>query len=260
MGSWKIVLKRTCKWMACPCGKSTNLRNTLGAAYMRDCFRAQAFGERKTCSRRTSPPSCSVIPTAWFWCTWMNTGLCVQTHTSGEVPWEYLQSFLVSRSWQPTLTFHPSKQKCSETCRRPIAQMCGQGAPAHGRHRHGEWGNSASRGNITRFARTRFAEIPPCRLAHSIQRDWSLVRQAKQHVGKCWWRCQGKAWEVHRVRQSGVDGWHSVGEEESNRPALRNSRGWWHGARESFSTGGGTGQYSHSTTGGATLWQRRWSP
>ena len=35
------------------CGKSTNLRNTLGAAYMRDCFRAQAFGERKTCSRRT---------------------------------------------------------------------------------------------------------------------------------------------------------------------------------------------------------------
>ena len=81
------------------CGKNTKLRAALGAAYMRDCFRAQAFGrrfrrlrhlrrfldcpakkrhifgpgnqehfrfskERKTCLRRTSP-----VQRARFWCS-----------------------------------------------------------------------------------------------------------------------------------------------------------------------------------------------
>ena len=144
MGSWEIVLKRTCKWMACPCGKSTNLRNTLGAAYMRDCFRAQAFGERKHgfgargwtqvyVSRPTLPEWCHESTCRASWCPGHGN-----LHRHSTPP---------SRSVQK-LADDPSP-RCGDNH---------EGAPAHGRHRHGEWGNSASRGNITRFARTRFAD------------------------------------------------------------------------------------------------------
>ena len=86
--------------------------------------------ERKTCLRRTSPPSCNAVQRACLWCTWMSTGLCVQTQSSGEVPWEYLQSFLLSRSWQPTLTCHPcpsrSLQKLAGDRSHVCFQMWGQ--------------------------------------------------------------------------------------------------------------------------------------
>ena len=82
------------------CGQDDELRTGLGAAYMRDCFRAQTFDSdyvdewhlpnatqpRRSCLRRTFPPSCNAVPRACFWCTWMTRGLCVQTQTSGEVP------------------------------------------------------------------------------------------------------------------------------------------------------------------------------
>ena len=74
--------------------------------------------------------SCNAVQRACFWCTWMSTGLCVQTQTSGDVPWEYLQSFLVSRSWQPTLTFHPcpsrSLKKLADDRSHVCFQMWGQ--------------------------------------------------------------------------------------------------------------------------------------
>ena len=74
--------------------------------------------------------ACHLTSVTAFGCTWMSTGLCVQTQTSGEVPWEYLQSFLVSRSWQPTLTFHPcpsrSLQKLADDRSHVCFQMWGQ--------------------------------------------------------------------------------------------------------------------------------------
>lgn len=59
-------------------------------------------------------------PRACFWCTWMNTGLRVQTQTSGEV-----HESTCRASWCPghgNLHRHSTpKQKSSKTCRRPIA-------------------------------------------------------------------------------------------------------------------------------------------
>ena len=68
----EIKLKRACG-------------EALGAAYMRECSKAQAFSAayaeywqtpeqwtqrtRRSCLRRRSPPSCRVVQTAWFWCT-----------------------------------------------------------------------------------------------------------------------------------------------------------------------------------------------
>ena len=174
------------------CGQDDELRTGLGAAYMRDCFRAQTFDSdyvdewhlpnatqpRRSCLRRTFPPSCNAVPRACFWCTWMSRGLCVQTQTSGEVPWEYLQSFLVSRSWQRTLTFHPCPsrslqkiQKLADDRSHVCFQMWGQAwrsAYIHGRHRHGQLGNSASCGNIACVTWTCLAEAPPCQHALSI--------------------------------------------------------------------------------------------
>ena len=123
------------------CGRSSKLREALLASFDCPAKKRHIFGagsqehfrfskERKACLRRTSPPSCNAVQRACFWCTWMSTGLCVQTQTSGEVPWEYLQSFLVSRSWQPTLTFHPcpsrSLQKLADDRSHVCFQMWGQ--------------------------------------------------------------------------------------------------------------------------------------
>ena len=82
------------------CGKSSKLREALGATYMRGCFRETFDSDyvdgwhlpnatptfRTSCLRRTSPPSCNAVQRACFSCTWMSTGLCAQTQTSGEVP------------------------------------------------------------------------------------------------------------------------------------------------------------------------------
>ena len=57
------------------------------------------------------------------------------------------------------------------TTDRMFASRCGdnhEGAPIHGRHRHGQCGNSASCGNIACDTWTCLVEAPPCRLALSI--------------------------------------------------------------------------------------------
>ena len=111
---------------------------------------------RGSCLRRTSPPSCSVVQTTCFWYTSMNTGYLSNLSRPPERCHESSRRAswcpgLVNLRWHTTIASSWVLRNLPTTDRM-FPSRCRdnhEGAPTDGRHWHGEWGNSASRGNST---------------------------------------------------------------------------------------------------------------
>ena len=142
----------------------------------------------------------------------MSTGLCVLIQNCGEVPWEHLQSFLVSKSIASSRVL----RNLSTTDRMfdsDVGTIMKERLPMVDIDMENEVATlHVTLGLALQKLLLVGLHFPSSEIDRLFDKLNNILKNAGDDV---------KA----RALQPGVDGWHTVGE-ESKRPALRNSWGW----------------------------------